>query len=142
MMPDSRVKQGLVALVVIHILFGAQRMYKGLERRTQQLEHIAEKGHVDFFLHRKDPAAVPLVQWLLANTGEDAVVLLRGPLWQGTMEVVAALLHPRLVYAEEAVPAGARTVHGRPIARGLRPPLGHGTLVLIDDGAHLRLEVR
>ena len=68
-----RLHSVLIALVVIHVLFGAQRMpSKGFKRRGEQLEHIAEKGWVDFFLHRKDPGAVPVVEWVLANTAEDS----------------------------------------------------------------------
>ncbi len=133
----------LIYTVLAHVLFAAQRLpTKVYGRRAEQLAHIATKGHADLLLRNRGVATLEVVQWLEANTPPDSVILYRGH-WKGTIEILAALLHPRLLYFEAEAPPAATELCGRPLATGRLPGMGEGVLVLVQgQGGAVRRELR
>jgi hypothetical protein len=79
------------------------------------------------------------VEWLRAHTPPDAVVAWTGDA-TGAMEFAAALLWPRLLVAADRL-GDAAGWQGRSVARGAWNGRD-GRLVLVGDGAAVRLEAR
>ncbi|MFQ5504799.1 MAG: hypothetical protein ACE5F1_08395 [Planctomycetota bacterium] len=137
-----RVQQALLLAFVVHLGIGVLRIPgKAYVKRLRQIQEYRQKGQVRYFMERFGSDTVDTMNWILENTPEDSVLLFRGS-WRIAMEFVPALIHPRLLYAEDAVSPGASEVHGRPIARGLHPGVGRGQLVLVGRRNSLELETR
>ncbi len=114
-----------------HLLFGVQRIEtNAFPKRLEHVSMIHDKGMIHFHLRRLSPDSVPVLEFIAENTPENAVVLFRGEP-RGILELAVGLLSPRLLYQDSAIPAGAKTIHGRPVSRVTHPRLGTGTLVLV-----------
>lgn len=132
----------LALALAAHVLFGVQRLAtKSLPARLTEIAEFREVGAIRFHL-AKSPASADILEFIATNTPADSVVLFSGE-GRGMMELAAALLAPRLLYARAATTAATTMVHGRPLARANHPDLGEGTLVLVGvDRSELRLELR
>jgi hypothetical protein len=132
----------LALALAAHLLFGVQRLgTKSLPARLEEISRFREVGAIRYHLG-KSPANADILEFLAKNTPEDAVILFAGE-DRGVMELAAALLSPRLLYARHAAADDATMVHGRPLARGDHPELGEGTWILVGvDRNELRLELR
>ena len=116
--------------LLAHLLFGVQRIEtNAFPKRLEHVSMIHDKGMIHFHLRRLSPDSIPVLEFIEKNTPADAIVLFRGER-RGLLELAAALLSPRLLYQDISAPAGAKTIHGRPIAHATHPKLGTGTLVL------------
>jgi hypothetical protein len=126
--------------VVAHIAFGVLRLpHAAWGKRLDQMRALEQRGAIDFHLESYGSLTVETVREL-SLLPEDSVVLWRGD-HRGPIELVPALLRPRLLYAEAAVPPGATHVLGRPLARQ-RSGAGERCIVLVAEGRNLRLEAR
>lgn len=117
--------------LVVHLLFCVQRVEtNAVPKRLEHVELIHDKGMIHFHLRRLSPESIPVLEFIEEHTPADAMVLFRGEA-RGLLELAAALLSPRLLYQDISAPAGAKTIHGRPVAHVTHPKLGTGTLVLV-----------
>ncbi|HEB53233.1 MAG TPA: hypothetical protein ENI87_08270 [bacterium] len=106
----------LAVLLGGHLLLGIARLPGRVwQRRVAEVRAYREAGAARFLLERAKLDGADEIEWLLANVPADHVVLWRWPA-DGALEFVAALLAPRLVVDERAVPDDATTFAGRPIA--------------------------
>ena len=133
----------LVALLVLHVAFGVARLPGRVwMRRIDEVAEYRTKGAVRFLLDSAQLGGAAELEWLLANTPPDSVILWRWPA-DGALEFAAALLAPRLVVDDRALPGGDSTFAGRDVARGTVPSGATGLITVqgTDDGG-LRLLVR
>lgn len=133
----------LLALLSLHVGLGLLRLPgKVWTRRVEEVADYRAKGAARFLLDSAQLGGAAELEWLLANTEPDRVILWRWPA-DGALEFTGALLAPRLVVDERAVPADAATFAGRRIATGTLPSGEHGQIIVqgTDDGG-LRLTVR
>jgi len=111
-------------------------------RRLDDVAAYREQGAAAFLLGGARLEGAEALQWLQRHVPADAAVLWRWPC-KGALEFAAALLAPRLVVDERAVPPEATTAAGRPLARGVLPDGARGVLVLEGTAdQHLVLRVR
>jgi hypothetical protein len=127
-------RPGLVVLafvlVAAHLVLVAARLPGRVwARRVDDVAAYRERGAPHFLLEgaKRDGAAD--LAWLLRAAPPDSVVLWRWPA-DGALEFVAALLAPRLLVDERAVPPDATAHAGRPLAQGTLPDGTHGVLVV------------
>ena len=134
----------LVALLTAHVALGVVRLPgKVWLRRTDEIAEYRRHGAARYLLDSAQLSGADQLEWLLANTPEDCIVLWKWPC-TGALEFSSALLAPRLVVDERTVPAGAARHLDRPLARGTPPgSADEGVIVLqgTDEGG-LRLHVR
>lgn len=133
----------LLALLFLHLAIGIGRLPgKVWARRLHEIEQYRQQGAARFLLDSAQLGGTDVLEWLLANTADDSVVLWRWPA-DGALEFAAALLAPRLVVDDREVPGGATTFAGRQIASGTVPSGERGLITIqgTDDGG-LRLVVR
>ena len=122
----------LAVLLIAHAVFGVLRLPGSVvARRLGEIAACAREGHARYTLRLAQQSGSDAIVQLLAATPPDAVVPIRG-VRRGAIEFAPGLLWPRLCVDAAALPAGARTAAGRPIA----------PFVLVGDGAALRLEPR
>lgn len=127
---------------VVHLLFCAQRLpLKALPARLESVAQWWRVGPVAYHLRDEPLASMKAVDFLVANTAEDCVVLFAGE-FRGALELANALLAPRMLYDEAAVPPGASSVHGRPLARVRLEGRVEGVVVLESTPDSLRLRLR
>lgn len=120
----------LLALLLAHLAIGVGRYpTRVIGRRLAEIEHYEQKGGARFLLEDAKIAGAKQLEWLLANTNENSVILWRWPS-DGALEFAAALLAPRLIVDERKVPAGASTFAGRTIAAGTTPSGERGLITL------------
>ena len=132
----------IAAALVVHLLFCAQRLpLKALPARLESVAQLSRVGPVAYHLRDEPVASLEVVEFLIANTPEDCVLLFSGE-DRGTLELVNALLAPRLLYIEATVPQGASSVHGRPLARARLAGRGEGVVVLESTLDSLGLRLR
>lgn len=133
----------LLALLGAHLALGALRVPgKVYGRRIADVEAYRRDGAARFLLDSARLGGADELEWLLAHTADDCVVLWRWPA-DGALEFAAALLAPRLVVDERKVAPGTVRFAGRPIAVGSAPDGATGQLVLQGtDGGGLRLTAR
>ncbi|MCU0862859.1 MAG: glycosyltransferase family 4 protein [Planctomycetes bacterium] len=133
-----------MVLLAVHLLLGIVRLPgKVWARRLDDVAAYREQGAVSYLFRGAKLEGAEIVQWLQREVPPDAAVLWRWPC-DGALEFPPALLAPRLFVDERAVPPGAVTAAGRPLARGVLPDGSSGVLVLqgTADGAGLVLRVR
>lgn len=133
----------LLVLLSLHVGLGLVRLPgKVWLRRVEEVADYRAKGAARFLLDSAQLGGAAELEWLLANTDPDSVVLWRWPA-DGALEFTGALLAPRLVVDDRVVPDGATTFAGRRIATGTVPSGEHGLITVqgTDDGG-LRLTVR
>ncbi|MCK5945425.1 MAG: hypothetical protein KAI24_25770, partial [Planctomycetes bacterium] len=138
-----RVHTALFALLAAHVLLGVARLPgKAIARRVDEVDAYRRLGAARYLLDSAHLDGADAIEWLLQNTDEQAAVLWRWPA-DGALEFVAALIAPRLLVDERAVPAGATSFAGRTIATGTVPSGARGAVVVqgTEDGG-LRLTTR
>lgn len=122
----------LGALVLAHVVFGLLRVpHVVVGRRLLEIADYRREGDAAYVLRTAFLRGADAIAALRRATPADAVIGYRGG-QKGALEFAPALLWPRLCCNAAALPAGASTAHGRPIA----------AQVLVGDGATLRLEPR
>jgi len=120
----------LLALLLAHLAIGVGRYpTRVIGRRLAEIELYEQKGGARFLLEDAKIPGAEQLEWLLANTDKDSVILWRWPS-DGALEFAAALLAPRLVVDERKVPPGASTFAGRTIASGTTPSGERGLITL------------
>lgn len=138
-------KGGIVLLVLLlaHLAIGVGRMpSRVIGRRLDEIDLYEQKGAARFLLEDAKIEGAEQLEWLLANTAEDSVVLWRWPA-DGALEFAAAVLAPRLVVDERKVEPGSTRFAGRTIAAGTVPSGERGLIVLQGtDHQGLRLTTR
>ena len=110
-------------------------------RRLEDIESYRALGAPQFFLDGRQQGGAEVVQWILQHVPTDAVVLWRGEV-QGSLEFVPGMLAPRLIVAEGACPAPARSYLGRPLAVRRSLDGTEQVIVVAGLGRSLRLEER
>jgi hypothetical protein len=103
-------------------------------RRFAQVGAFHSEGQAHYLFRTSGRDGVAAVDELLRSTPADAIVAWRGEA-HGAIELAPALLWPRLLVAERALPPDAATFLGRPVAR---LPDGRQR-VLLAEGRALRL---
>jgi hypothetical protein len=133
----------LLALLAAHLVLGVVRLPGRVwAQRVEEVGQYRELGAARFLLDRAKIGGADVIEWLLANTAADSVVLWRPP-HDGALEFASALLAPRLLVLDGEVPAGATTFVGRHIAQGTVPSGERGLIIVQGtDGGGLRLTVR
>lgn len=138
-------KAGLVVLILLgaHLAIGIGRMpSRVIGRRLDEIEQYREMGAARYLLENAKIQGADELEWVLANTDENSVILWRWPS-DGALEFAAALLIPRLVVDERKVPVGATSFAGRDIATGTTPSGERGLITLHGtDTEGLRLTTR
>lgn len=131
----------LAALVLVHVVWGLARVPgKVLMRRVADVAAYHERGGAAFFLDGKDLHGAAAIEWVLANTPAQSVVLWEGePM--GSLEFAPTLLAPRLVVHAAICPPTALAYAGRPVARAAIGDRA-GAVVLLATRNDLRVEVR
>jgi len=120
----------LLALLGAHLAIGIIRLpTRVIGRRLDEIELYQQKGAARFLLDDAKIQGADEIEWLLANTDKDCVVLWRWPC-DGALEFAAALLAPRLIVDERKVSRGDTTFAGRNIAVGTTPSGEHGLITL------------
>ncbi len=132
-------KRLLLFAVGFHLVFGLLRVPKGTyAKRLAQIHKFETQGQVRYFLERFGQDSIDVIDWIRSKTPEDSVVLFEGE-WRGAMELVPALIHPRLLVEAKAIRATQTEYKGRPIVHGPYKALGKAALVLV--GREKTLEV-
>jgi len=133
----------LLALLAAHVLLGAARLPgKVWARRLGDIAAYRDLGAARYFLDDGHLHGAGAIEWLLANTPPDAVVLWRGDS-KGALEFAPALLAPRLVVRDDACPPHASRHLDRPLARlGGNGRQQGPVLALVGRGDDLALEAR
>lgn len=120
------------ALLLLHVAFGLARVpHAVVVKRWREVAACREEGDAAFILRTAHLTGAEAIAMLRNTTPENAVIAVRGE-DKGVLEFAPPLLWPRLCKAEGALPAGAVSAEGRPIA----------PMVLVAEGKHLRLEAR
>ena len=113
----------LLVILLAHVILGLMRIpHAVIGKRRQEMTQYREQGPVRYLLETKHHRGADEVRWILDHTPENSVVLWRGE-YKGSFELVAQLIFPRLLYAEDAA-GSATTVHGRPVAAKVLVGLG------------------
>lgn len=132
----------LLVAVSLHVAIVVARVPGSVVlKRLAEIDAYRAAGPVRFHLDNALHQGADGIEWLLANTPEDAVVLFHGER-HGALEFVPGLLYPRLMLDFHAVRRGQETALGRPIARGTLPGKGSGRIVVVGHGDRVELEVR
>lgn len=125
-----------------HVVWCAARVPgRVVARRLEDIESYRSHGAPRFFLDGRQQGGAEVVHWILQHVPSDAVVLWRGEM-QGSLEFVPGMLLPRLIVAEGACPAPARSYLGRPLAVRRDPDGAEHVIVVAGLGKSLRLETR
>jgi len=135
-------------LLAAHVAFAFARVPgKVYGKRAAEIAAYETRGPARYLLGNAGLGGAEVVEWLRAHVPPEAVVLWRGEA-DGTFEVLAGLLAPRLLVADTALAPGA-TVHRvvpdgdeRPLARATLPDGRSGVLVVCARADDLALEVR
>ena len=115
----------LLVVLVGHLLLGLLRIpHAVVNKRGDEIALHGKVGHVSYLLDTKHHKGAAQVEWLLANTPEDSVILWRGE-YKGSFELVAHLVYPRLLYEESRVAPGVDTIHDRKVAAKVLVGLGN-----------------
>ena len=143
--PPTRLQRVLLLVLLGHLAFGATRVpYAAYAKRWREVAEWRERGEVDYQLRLTDAETARIGAWLCAAVPPDAVVLYAGES-AGYLQVLAALLAPRLLVRADTVGAQAEVAAGRPIFRGRPPWLGPGpaaTPVVVGQRESFALELR
>jgi hypothetical protein len=132
----------LLLLLGAHVVLGVFRLPgKVWGRRLDDIAEYRQKGAARYLLECARLSGADVVEWILQHAAVNTAVLWRGTS-RGSLELVPGLLAPRLVVAEDAVPAGATSYQGRTLATGTLPSGQHGVLVVEGRGDTLGLAVR
>jgi hypothetical protein len=135
-------RRTILVLFLAHLALVVVRIPRSVVgKRIDEVSRYREVGAARYHLEDSGYGGAEWVEWIVDNVPADAVVLYRGD-QKGAFEFVPSLLYPRLVWSAGAVSDEARTLAGRPIARGEVPGKGVGTLVLVGLGDRIGLEVR
>lgn len=133
----------VVVLALAHVVWGAFRLPgKAVQRRREDIARYEELGPVDYFLKSPGWRGREAIDFVLAHSEPESVVLYDGKT-QGAIEFVPGALAPRLLVAVSAMPTGAvaSTWAGLPIARA-RLGERKGAIVIVADETGLHVEVR
>lgn len=133
----------LLALLGAHVVLGMLRLPgKVWARRLDEIATYQQKGPAGFFLDTAHQHGAEVVEWLLANTPPDAVVLWRGES-KGALEFVPSLIAPRLLVREQSASHGSARYLDRPLARlaTANGELGP-VLVVVGRGNTIAMEAR
>lgn len=137
--PRTRIEWLVVALVTLHIGWGALRVpTKVWGKRLDEIQRYRADGAPRFFLDTEHLSGAAAIERLLSETPEDVAVLWRGD-WKGPMEFAAALLAPRLLLHEIVQPPGAAAAHGRRFAT--LPDEQGNSRVIVLEGTRTDLEI-
>jgi hypothetical protein len=116
---------GHVGLVVVRLPMTV------FDRRFGQVAAFRAEGQAHYLFRTSGRDGVAAVDELLRSTPADAIVAWRGDA-HGAVELAPALLWPRLLVDERALPPAAATFLGRPVAR---LPDGRQCLLLAEHQA-------
>ena len=132
----------LFALLGAHLAIGIVRIpSRVISRRLDDIAQHQELGAARFLTESAKLQGADELEWVLANTPANCVVLWRWPA-DGALEFAAALLAPRLLVDCRQVPAGSTRFADRDIAIGTTPSGEHGLITLQGtDTDGLRLTV-
>lgn len=135
----------LLVLLVAHLALAVARLPgKVWARRLDDVATWRERGAAAFLLDGAQLDGAADLQWLLDHAPADSAVLWRWPA-DGAVEFVATLLAPRLLVDERAVPIGAVSHGGRPLAQGELRNGQRGVFVVqgtADEGLVVRVRER
>lgn len=126
-----------VLLLALHVLFGAARWpFGAVAKRAASIAEYEAMGPAGWYLRHYDDETRRIAAWLVREVPANECVLVRG--WrQGAMQLLAPLLHPRLLVDVEQL--AARTPPAPVFAGGAG---ANGVPVVAGDGQGLRLEWR
>ncbi len=123
--------------LLAHLGLGLLRIpKKAWLARIAEVRRYEREGPVRFHLKVYGEESIRAIERVLEESPPASVVLFRGE-WRGPLEFAPALLHPRLVVREHALPPGATSYHGRPLARD-----PEGVFVLVGRSDRILLERR
>jgi hypothetical protein len=129
----------LWAALAAHLAMGLGRVPASVfGKRLAEVSAWQCEGPAHYLFRTTSLTGVGAVDELLRVTPADAVIVWRGET-KGPMEFAAALLWPRLLIAEQSLPADATRWQGRPVASW---PDGPGQLLLVAERSSLRLARR
>ena len=146
MLPPMRLswRRVVLLLLVAHLAFGGIRVFHAAyAKRYRTVQKWRSQGEVAYHFGDKQEKARRVTEWLLAEMPEDQVVLYSGE-GRGSMQILAALIAPRLLVHARSVPAGAERAAGRTIFTG-RPSWlrqGGNTPVVVGDLWNLSVVMR
>lgn len=131
----------VAAALLVHVAIGVVRV-PGVVwgRRLANIDEYRSRGAVGFVFDAQNLRGAAVVQWILDNVPNDAVVLWRGNS-KGALEFVPGLIAPRLLVQESACPPAARDCRGRPLAVRVTADGAH-VVVLNGGDEELSLEAR
>lgn len=105
----------LLLALVAHLLFCGLRVpFVPIGKRASDIAAVRRDGEVAWHFRLTDPQTRELAVWLSTAMPADAVLPWRGE-GRGAMQLLSALLYPRLLVFEQALPPGATHYHGRPV---------------------------
>jgi glycosyltransferase involved in cell wall biosynthesis len=131
----------LLLLLGLHFAFCAVRWPVGaVGKRAGSIAEFEQLGAVDWHLRHSDEETRRIAGWLVASVAADERVLCRGSA-QGALQLLAPLLHPRLLTdAERFAANGPGSASWRPFAGAASA--ARGMPVVVGDLQRLRLEWR
>ncbi len=129
-------------LLVVHLVWAAVRIPRSVfSKRLVEIHQFQEHGSLAFF-HGKAPyQGLRDVEWLLAHSPDDCVVLWQGE-YKGAFELLSCIARPRLFVHDTAVPADASMFLGRPLASGELADGRKGVYLLTANGESVELSIR
>jgi hypothetical protein len=138
----------LAVLLTAHlVLAGLRVLPKHWNKRAEEIQRYQTEGRYSFYFREFANEDGQIFAWLAANTPLDGVLLWRGE-WRGVLEFAPALLWPRLLVAESAVPVGTSRWYDRHVIDGALPdtsiPLEErsGQFVLVGHRDRVELVLR
>ncbi len=117
-----------IAVLAAHVALVLCRIPgKVYGKRADEIARYRAEGAAHFAFSSAGFSGAEVIEWLCAHVPRDHVVLWRGET-KGPFEVLAGLIAPRLLVAQEVVPADATCYPIQGATPGATRPLAHGTL--------------
>jgi hypothetical protein len=135
----------ILGMFLAHLVFGSIRLVRGAyAKRWHEVAEWQARGEIGYQFRHSDDETIRLVTWLCDSVPMDEVVLYSGE-ERGSIQLLAALLAPRVLVRADAVPADAERAAGGRIFRG-RPPwrsvAGKGVTIVVGEIYSCRLTYR
>ena len=135
----------VVLAFAAHVVFcGVRLFYAAYAKRYREVAEWHQRGELGYQFRFASAESTRLAQWLCDTVPPDHAVLYAGEV-RGRIQILAALLAPRLLVHADTVPEPATSAAGRPLFRGSPPwiePPQRGVPVVIGEVEELGLEFR
>lgn len=137
--------RALVLVFAAHLVFGGVRLfYSAYAKRYREVAEWYDRGELGYQFRFASAESTRLAQWLCDTVPADHAVLYAGEV-RGRIQILAALLAPRVLVHADAVPSAATSAAGRPLFREhppwMNPPTG-SLPVVIGEVEELGLQFR